>query len=197
MSSSKASKPKPVRTGAFWAAAVQTSAPLLTSTAQHVENPELQRFVRSIATDSPPWAPEVVDWLRCGFAEFETSGWKTPLQKCLGLAGSRGHRKFQTRARYAERDRWIAGACDECGRGDSAWQEAHNVLDEIDRFEELYWRPWKDAGRPEESRPDKGATPLRVALFNAFKATDGEIPRHWRQIKELVKRSRASCGTTG
>lgn len=67
----------------------------------------------------------------------------------------------------------------------SDWERANHLATEIEKFADAQWMSWQSS-----EDPPADATPLRAALFRAFKAGSGDVPKGWRAIRAAVTRAR-------
>lgn len=130
-------------------------------------------------------------WLAEAMSHYLENGGRRRLERCMGLIGPRkGVWSNQTRAQLAERDRWLTVAWDELAVSGSEWDTGLELAKQVVSFEEIHWPEWRKL-----EEPPNGATPLRAALFRAFKARHVRMAKNWRQLKKVVQKHRASCDT--
>jgi hypothetical protein len=110
------------------------------------------------------------------------------LDEVMGLAPSAAQRDWRTIDRFEARNAWLVRAF-ELIDGTSTYGRCVELGKHIDTFQEVFWPDWEDRALPPED-----TTPLRCALFFAFKFGEGTVPRDWRQLKKIVqKHAAASC----
>jgi len=149
--------------------------------------PDIEAHIRALtAPDSESVPAETLLWVRAKFREYVNG--KRALDEVMNLAPSAAQRNWRTVDRFEARNTWIVRAF-ELIDGKKEYSRCVELGKHIDIFQEVFWPDWED-----RALPPGDTTPLRCALFFAFKFGNGVVPRDWRQLKKIVqKHTAASC----
>jgi hypothetical protein len=135
----------------------------------HAPHDLLRRLVASRGADK-----EAAAWAAAGLHAWLRSGGAVSLARCLGLAGT------PHRVQLLLRDQWIREAARHVP-GDTLWQRACKLAEEIRRFEGQLWPCWRN-----EKLPPARARPVEQALH--FARQHGELPKSSRQLRNVFAR---------
>ena len=138
----------------------------------------LIEHLRAIATAPPEkWTDATRTWLQQAFSAYLARTVAT-MDEALQLNGEPSQRSFITCAAYEERNRYLVIAGEELGG--RPWPRARQLAAEVAKFEDAYWPTWSAL-----AVAPRDATPLRAALFQAFKAAP-EVPHGIAQLNNIL-----------
>ncbi|SFN69337.1 hypothetical protein SAMN05216386_1651 [Nitrosospira briensis] len=151
--------------------------------------PDTEAHIRAItAPDSKEIPPETQQWLKAKLQEYVNG--QRRLDEVMNLAPSPSQRDWRTIDRLDTRNAWLVRAFDLID-GTSEYKRCCALSEHIHTFEEVFWPGLRGAALPPED-----STPLRRALFFAFKfAPSGEVPHGWVRLKEIVQNPPPASGT--
>ena len=154
--------------------------------------PDIQGHIRAItAPDTEPLPPDTQYWVKAKFREYVAAGRQQRLDEVMGLAPVSAKRDWRTIDRLEARDAWLVRAFEMLDSAISEYKRCRELSHQIYTFEEAIWPALKDCTRPPEEM-----TPLRQALFFAFKLGEGEVPHGWVRLKEIVQNPPIGSGTS-
>ncbi|MBN9132014.1 MAG: hypothetical protein J0H48_01425 [Nitrosospira multiformis] len=149
--------------------------------------PDIATHIKALAApDSEPVPAETLLWVRAKIREY-VNGMRA-LDEVMNLAPSAAQRDWRTVDRFEARNAWLVRAF-ELIDGTKEYSRCVELGKHIDTFQEVFWPDWEDRALPPED-----TTPLRCALFFAFKFGNGVVPHGWVQLKKIVQEhATASC----
>ncbi len=159
---------------------------------QHPLPPDVHQHIKVLITSQTGTIPlDTWRWLQECFRAYVQGDKHTRLDEVMGLVPAPSQRDWRTIDRLSSRNAWLVRAV-ELLHGVSEYKQRHflELSDQVAIFEEAFWPDWKDCLLPPED-----ATPFRHALFFAFRLGDGDVPRGWRQLRDIVQNPPAASGT--
>lgn len=154
--------------------------------------PDIEAHIRAVtAPDAEPLPLDTQHWLKAKFREYVAASRQQRLDEVMGLAPVSARRDWRTIDRLEARDAWLVRAFEMLDSAVSEYKRCLELSHHIYVFEETIWPKLEGCVRPPEEM-----TPLRKALFFAFKLGEGEVPHGWVRLKEIVQNPLIGSGTS-
>ena len=151
--------------------------------------PDIEIHIRALTAPNSEEIPRnTLQWVRTKFREYASG--QRGLDEVMNLTPSPSQRDWRTVDRLDTRNAWLALAFDLLDGTSSVYKRCRELSDHIYKFQEGFWPRLEACTFP----PDD-TTPLRRALFFAFKFAAGDIPHDWRRLREIVQNPPTASGT--